>query len=383
MDHRVTHEPTHPDEPSGYWEWVACGASATGSQHIARGLGCDDAYGYAISDELLVAVVADGAGSVSGTSAWGAHAACQGVLTAAMSSPFIKDFGDATADEADAIMRWLFDHALNWVRECAENMALALPQLATTLCVAVARPGFAVFGQIGDGIIAAESGGVIDTYLIEDKAEYANATWFIQSPGAFEESFRTAVCTDLTALALSTDGMSYKITNIATGEPYEPFFRGAWQNVESGGSAADFAAMLRGIADDQTGDDKTMVLAVLRQVPDQFHPSARPNRLTRVGSPAPAAPPVARPAAERTPVQEPQRIVTNGEITMPSAASAADEVTDVLSPARVATAAPDPDLLTDLPTAPTPRRSRSAPKAKRQPRSDDGKRHWGFRHKQS
>ncbi|RUP01323.1 MAG: protein phosphatase 2C domain-containing protein, partial [Mycobacterium sp.] len=162
------------------------------------------------------------AGSVSGTSAWGAHAACRGVLSAAMSSPFIKDFSDATADEADAIMRWLFDNALNWVRERSEHMALALPQLATTLCVAVARPGFAVFGQIGDGIIAAECGGVIDTYLIEDKAEYANATWFIQSPGAFEESFRTAVSTDLTALALSTDGMSYKITNIATGEPYEP-----------------------------------------------------------------------------------------------------------------------------------------------------------------
>jgi len=67
-----------------------------------------------------------------------------------------------------------------------------------------------------------------------------------------------------TAFALSTDGMAYKITDIVTGKPFEPFFKGVWERVRSGAAASDFAALLRGIEDYQTGDDKTMVLATSR-----------------------------------------------------------------------------------------------------------------------
>ena len=75
------------------------------------------------------------------------------------------------------------------------------------------------------------------------------------------------------AFALSTDGMSYKITNVATGEAYQPFFRGSWEHVRAGVSSANLTALLRGIEDDQTGDDKTMVLAALRWQEGQSHPS--------------------------------------------------------------------------------------------------------------
>ena len=311
----MTAELQGSEESPSYWEWSVCGASATGSQHLAKGLGCDDAYGYAVAGDFMVAVVADGAGSVSGTSALGSHAACQSVLSSALTDSFIDSFREATADQADEIMRWLFTYTLEWVKTQAEKLEFTVPQLATTMCVAVARPGLAIFGQIGDGIIAVHDEGAISTILIEEKTEYANATWFIQSDGAFEESFRTAARTDLTALALSTDGMSYKITNIATGAPYEPFFKGAWENVKSGASAADFTAMLRGIQDDQTGDDKTMVLAALQSVPDRYFPSARPVCVTRVSSPQPPVPvfstvPASAPAAPPPPVTAPDRAVT-------------------------------------------------------------------------
>jgi hypothetical protein len=143
-------------------------------------------------------------------------------------------------------------------------MRLDSSRLATTLCVALANRDVALFAQIGDGIVAVESDSGVETVLIEPKDHYANTTWFIQSDEGFEESFRTVMRRGITAFALSTDGMSYKITNIATGEAYEPFFRGSWQHVRSGASADNFAALLRGIEDDQTGDDKTMVLAALR-----------------------------------------------------------------------------------------------------------------------
>lgn len=253
--------------------WLACGASVTGSEHERRGLGCDDAYGYGIVGDFVVAAVADGAGSVSGTSAWGAYTACQSVIADALHPRFVHDFQTTPAEHGETLMRWLFDCAVMRVREHADAMRLDPSRLSTTLCVALAAPDHAVFGQIGDGIIATENDGHIETLLIESKDDYANSTWFIQSDDAFEESYRTAIQSGVTAFALSTDGMSYKITNVATGEPYEPFFRGSWQHVRSGVSADKFAELLHGIEDDQTGDDKTMILAALSDgQSDPTHP---------------------------------------------------------------------------------------------------------------
>lgn len=254
-------------QPSGKrstdWEWAACGASVTGSMHQQRGLGCDDAYSYGIAGDFVVAAVADGAGSVSGTSAWGAHVACRSVLEIAMHPDFVDSYG--SGDRPGQLVRSLFDGALERVRRQADAMGLDAVMLSTTLCVALANRDLATFGQVGDGVIAAESDGNIHTLLIERKDEYANTTSFIQSDVALDEAFRTVTQGGVTAFALSTDGMSYKITNVATGKPYEPFFRGCFQHLRSGASPARFAALLGGIEDDQTGDDKTMVLAVMRE----------------------------------------------------------------------------------------------------------------------
>jgi hypothetical protein len=232
--------------------------------HQRRGLGCDDAYSYGIASDFVIAAVADGAGSVSGTSAWGAYMACQSVLGDAMQPAFVDGFRSASIDHADKLIRWLFDGALSRVHRQADAMGLDVALLSTTLCVAVANRDVAVFGQVGDGVIAVDNAGRIETLLIERKLEYANTTSFIQSERALDESFHTATRTGVTAFGLSTDGMSYKITDVATGGAYEPFFRGCWQHLRAGANASSFAALLGGIEDDQTGDDKTMVLAVMR-----------------------------------------------------------------------------------------------------------------------
>lgn len=251
--------------------------------HVRKGLGCDDAFGYAVTGDFIVAAVADGAGSVSGTSAWGSYAACQSVLRDASDPGFIDDFRAGTADRGQILMRWLFDGAVERVGAQAQSLGLDISLLSTTLAVVIADRNLAVFGQIGDGILASESAGGVTTLLIESKDEYANTTWFLQSERAFDESFRTTAQTGVTAFALSTDGMSYKITNISTGEAYEPFFRGSWEHVRNGASAANFEALLGGIEDDQTGDDKTMVLAALRREP---RPTLEPQ-VRQAASPAP------------------------------------------------------------------------------------------------
>lgn len=309
------------DDPGrgGSWEWAACGASVTGSQHIKNGLGCDDAFAYGQIGDFIVAAVADGAGSVSGTSAWGSYTACQTVVDLCMQPAFIDGFKAASESDADAMMRWLFTRARDKIAGRAESMGLPVGLLATTLSVAIAGRELLVLGQIGDGIIASEMDGTIATHLIEEKDEYANSTWFIHSDEAFEKSFRTSAHVGATAFALSTDGMSYKITDIVTGQPFEPFFKGAWQRVRSGAGAADFAALLRGIEDDQTGDDKTMVLAAMHWVEDAYYPSARPVFRSQVSSPpplpapramAPTAPTEAAPSDPAAPAANAVRAAT-------------------------------------------------------------------------
>jgi len=195
-------------------------------------------------------------------------------------------------------MRWLFEQALDHVKRRADAMNVQLPLLATTLSVVVADRQHAVVAQIGDGVIAFETKNGIATTLVEVKDEYANTTWFLQSERAFETSYRARTLSGVTAFALSTDGMSYKITDIATGDAYEPFFRGSWQHVRDGSSSAHFAALMRGITDDQTGDDKTMVFSALRWETDEFYPSARPTRTAIIGSPAPQSATASRVGAE-------------------------------------------------------------------------------------
>ncbi|MET8653106.1 PP2C family serine/threonine-protein phosphatase [Nocardia aurea] len=280
--------------------WSVGGASVTGRAHVDKGLGCDDAFAYGTRDDFVVAAVADGAGSVTQTSAWGSYTVCDGVVTDALSQWFAKRFAavDGAGRGADELMRLLFDEALHRLRSRADYYRQPVGELATTLSVVIARPGLAVLGQIGDGVIAVERATGVETVLIEEKSEYANLTWFVQSDNAFAESFRTYTATDITAFALSTDGMSYKITDVATGAAFVPFFEGAWSSLAAGFRDEDFARWLDGIQDDQTDDDKTLILARLAQI-DRSGSGCEASPMRRVSSRWPAISPPSPAAAER------------------------------------------------------------------------------------
>ncbi len=249
-----------PGSSRAGYRWAACAASVTGREHRHRGLGCDDAYSFGITGDFVVAAVADGAGSVTGTSAWGAYIACRAVLDNALRPDFVDHYRHCAPNEAEGLIHWLFESALERVTRQAALMDLDSGLLATTLSVGVTDYQRAVFGQVGDGVIAAECDGMVETLLIERKDGYANTTSFLQSDHALDHHLRTTLRTGVTAFALSTDGMLYKITDVASGQAYEPFFLDSWQHVRAGASADKFGELLNTIEDDQTGDDKTMVL---------------------------------------------------------------------------------------------------------------------------
>ena len=242
-------------------DWRVLGASVAGVVHVDGGRGCDDAHGWSIRDGSTVLVIADGAGSRPGTSAIGSHVAVAAIVDASRG----PDFAAAYAEDASAATWALVEHAIAALAAEAEMLEIAVGALATTLCVAVLTPHRVTVAQIGDGVAVVErASGTIETVAIAERFEYANETVFATAPDALDhlKAF-IAVDDPVRGVALSTDGLRYKLLDdLQTSRPFEQFFRDSWAYARSEqASSAAIEGFLRDV-DDQTGDDKTLVLAV-------------------------------------------------------------------------------------------------------------------------
>ena len=85
------------------------------------------------TDDFVVAVIADGPWVGQWNLGLGFARSPSSVLHQAMGSTFIRSFKAASPDDADEVMRWLFDGALAAVGRQADAFGLPLNQLATTL----------------------------------------------------------------------------------------------------------------------------------------------------------------------------------------------------------------------------------------------------------
>jgi hypothetical protein len=227
------------------------GGSVVGALHVESGVGCDDAHGWRVCGDVAVLVIADGAGSRPGTSAIGAHVAVAAALDHLEARP-----DAAIADVFAASRAALEDEAL--------VLDLAVDRLATTLAVAVLAPDRTVVGQIGDGVAVVEhDDGTIEAVAIADRFEYANQVVFLTADAALDHLKVFTTDAPARGVALSTDGLRYKILDdLHSGRPFAPFFEESWGFAR--GAAATSEAIVRFIdgVEDQTGDDKTLVLAV-------------------------------------------------------------------------------------------------------------------------
>lgn len=271
--------------------WSVVGSSVAGTTHIAKQIGCDDAFAYAlVDDDVVVAAVADGAGSYSGTSALGAFVACQTIAAAATEEGFGRRFKVSDSARLVALVRELFTDAFTAIEKAAASQKLNIKALSTTLSIAIVSPSLSAFAQLGDGVVVVSDTESMSCLIPEPKGEYANETNFLTSKKAIAENLRIQLVSGVTAFALSTDGLRYKILELSSGEPYMPFFDAIWSQLESrtvpGSSLSRF---LSGLLDDQTGDDKTLVAGCLSTVLDSGDQSimsgSQPPLELRVGQP--------------------------------------------------------------------------------------------------
>jgi hypothetical protein len=244
-------------------EWRILGASVTGTAHLARGVECDDRHAaYPAPDTTaqapIVLAVADGAGSRPLASA-GAQVAVRAVRELAQR-------GDGPP-HGRAWLREAFDAAWHEIWRRSEESQRPIDEYGTTLSVALIYAEAVYVGQIGDGVVVVGDRNGYRTLSPPDRFEYVNETELITDEPC--PNLRLDGPLDgIRSIFLSTDGLRMKILSLADYQPFQPFFED--MAAFAAGHDADCADLVDFLTklDDQTGDDKTLLLAVrLEAVP--------------------------------------------------------------------------------------------------------------------
>ncbi len=238
--------------------WKVLGASVTGNSHVASGTGCQDASGWRTHAGVTCLAVADGAGSRPLSATGSALAVEQALETVARLASDENSPGDLTD-----WLRAAFGSARDKIAAFASSTERKPAEYASTLAVAILTAGHIAIGQLGDGITVVGSGSRYVAVHPEVKGEYVNETFFLTASDWHEHLRLTVLAGAADVVALSTDGLRYKITNTKTSAPFGPFFDGLLSYVQGTDASSDgISRFLAGLENDQTGDDKSLVAAV-------------------------------------------------------------------------------------------------------------------------
>lgn len=216
---------------SGEHHWRIATATASGSSHLREGLPNQDAVAYRIVEfgtgEVVIAAVADGAGSAS-RSDEGSRIAADAAVAAIAGGINQRPAPVFNASQAESLLRGAIQRARNEVVSYGRQHNAPVRELACTLIVSFASDVLMAAAQVGDGAVIAFNidSGVAKTLCEAHSGEYANETIFITSRSKPNEIAAAGHVSayDYDALALITDGLQ----NLALKMPEREAFLGFW-----------------------------------------------------------------------------------------------------------------------------------------------------------
>ena len=189
--------------------WKTLNYEVIGKSHIKAKKVCQDKTFTYNQNGAIVSALADGAGSYE-YSDIGAIIACKSI------SKFIGDNFDELINisNANEVIYKIVNHVVNDIENKANEMHCEKEKLSSTLlCVAIKNDDVMVF-HVGDGLIAGLKNGELKTLTMPDNGEFANATYFITSPRAFEKArLLKGKTTGFQGFALMSDGSSASLYN--------------------------------------------------------------------------------------------------------------------------------------------------------------------------
>jgi hypothetical protein len=251
-------------------KWRVASGSAVGLAHINQNTECQDRLAWRTIDagegEILVAAVADGAGSTTDGQR-GAEIACEFFID--QIEEFLRSpnasVGSLTADFG----RLWIGYVQRKIQALAESEGKTSRDYASTLVGAVIGKARAAFYQIGDGGLVYSATGAAESYVfgIEPiESEYVNVTDFVTDETATERLRFKLIDEAVEDLILFSDGIYPVAVDYQVNRPHEPFLvpmiaplrnsavvNGLNEKLET------FLASAK--INEKTDDDKTIVLA--------------------------------------------------------------------------------------------------------------------------
>lgn len=252
-------------------KWRYANASVIGQAHINQETECQDRLLCRIIEtandgEVLIAVIADGAGSTSHGQV-GAAAACE--TFAAQISDFLNS-GNASVSSLNE------DFGRLWIRffqtkieQAANEEKREVRDFASTLVGAVAGENATVFYQVGDGGAVFSVSGKPESYLFgiePNESEYINTTEFLTDETAIESLRFVLIKEKVEDLILFSDGIFAVAVDYQKNKPHEPFLMPMIAPLRNGSSANGLNEKLETFLaspklNEKTDDDKTIILA--------------------------------------------------------------------------------------------------------------------------
>ncbi len=248
-------------------QWRCIAASVRGVGHERSGQPCQDSHCWRhVGDGMLVASIADGAGSAA-LSEVGARIACSSAMDA-ISESISAELPTTNEKWSDVLLSAALI-ARNAVEAEAELRKVEVRDLASTLIVAAAYEYGIAVAQIGDGaVVVKKRTGELTAITVPQNGEYLNETIFLTSAEAIENAQVVVWSGEPAQVALFSDGLQTIALSAKECAPYSPFFmplfRFAGSFTDQTAAELELAEFLKSPRFEQrTDDDLTLVLATL------------------------------------------------------------------------------------------------------------------------
>ena len=253
--------------PASHWRVMR--ASVQGTIHAKTAQPCQDSssVGVGAPGGMLVAAVADGAGSAE-LSADGSHiAACAATRRAiGLMRLHVQPFYEGVLEE---ILKGAVQYARKELEAEAHRQKKPLRDFATTLIVAICVTEITGAAQIGDGAMVTARGDEGYTLFgAPQRGEYANTTNFITSDNWQDSLDVRTRRGGVSRLAMFTDGIQSIALNAASDNAphapfFDPLFRWAEKQEDTDAAKISLAAFLSSPrVTARADDDLTLLLAV-------------------------------------------------------------------------------------------------------------------------
>ena len=249
-----------PDSLVSAWRCLA--ASVIGSSHIAQKLPCQDAHATTTLDSgILIVAVADGAGSAK-RSEEGAKCAVETSVRYLVEN--LQAASPTTVQDCEAVLEKAIESARAALQEIATGESFN--SVATTLLLTIVTERWLSTVQVGDGaVICRDLSGSLRVLSELGRSEYINETTFLTSSDyLIDLHHATLPSSEISGLAMMSDGIQLLALRYADNTAHEPFFRPLFEFAANPSSKNfELEEFLRSErVCERTDDDKTLVLAV-------------------------------------------------------------------------------------------------------------------------